>query len=63
MATAPSTLRVDPITKVLGNFGKWQLGAMLIIFLCKVPTSWFMAIIIFTAPAPNPGNNFLFYAY
>lgn len=56
MATAPSTLRVDPITKVLGNFGKWQLGAMLIIFLCKVPTSWFMAIIIFTAPAPDPGN-------
>lgn len=55
MATAPSTLRVDPITKVLGNFGKWQLSTMLIIFLCKVPTSWFMAIILFTAPAPNPG--------
>ncbi|XP_031635382.1 organic cation transporter-like protein isoform X2 [Contarinia nasturtii] len=55
MATAPSTLRplprVDPVTKVLGNFGKFQLSAMLIIFLCKIPTSWFMAIIIFTAPA------------
>lgn len=31
MATAPAQAqRVDPITKVLGNFGKWQLTAMLI---------------------------------
>lgn len=56
MASASSTLRTDPVTKVLGSFGKWQLRTMLIIFLCKVPTSWFMAIIIFTAPAPNPGD-------
>lgn len=58
MATAPvpATPRTDPVTKVLGNFGKWQLSAMLIIFLCKMPTCWFMAIIIFTAPAPNPGD-------
>lgn len=46
----------DPVTKTLGIFGKWQLSAMLIVFLCKVPTSWFMAAIIFTAPAPNPGD-------
>lgn len=59
-SVAPSsTLRVDPITKVLGNFGKWQLGAMLIVFLCKIPSSWFMAIILFTAPAPNPGNEII----
>lgn len=51
-----SSLRVDPVSKILGNFGKWQLRAMLIIFLCKIPTSWFMAIILFTAPAPNPGD-------
>lgn len=57
MANAAANVQhVDPITKVLGNFGKWQLRTMLIIFLCKVPTSWFMAIIIFTAPAPNPGE-------
>lgn len=48
--------RVDPITKTLGNFGKWQLSAMLIVFLCKVPTSWFMAAVIFSAPAPKPGD-------
>lgn len=56
MVTAPSVQRVDPVTKVLGNFGKWQLSAMLIVFLCKLPTSWFMAIIIFTAKSPNPGD-------
>lgn len=49
-------IRVDPISKTLGNFGKWQLSAMLIVFLCKVPTSWFMAAVIFSAPAPNPGD-------
>lgn len=53
---AATSLHVDPVTKVLGNFGKWQLRTMLIIFLCKVPTSWFMAIIIYTSPAPNPGD-------
>lgn len=47
---------VDIVAQVLGNFGKWQLRTMLIIFLCKIPTSWFMAIIIFTAPAPNLGE-------
>lgn len=56
MTTAPATPTTDPVAQVLGNFGKWQLRTMLIIFLCKVPTSWFMAIIIFTAPAPNPGE-------
>lgn len=53
---ATSTLRVDPVSKVLGNYGKWQLITMLIIFLCKVPTSWFTAIIIYTSPAPKPGD-------
>lgn len=56
MATAPSSLRTDPVLKVLGSFGKFQLKTMLIIFLCKIPTVWFMAVIIFTAPAPNPGD-------
>lgn len=48
-----SVVRIDPVTKILGHFGKWQLSAMLIVFLCKVPTSWFMAIVIFAAPAPR----------
>lgn len=56
MATAPSSQRIDPITKVLGKFGKFQLTAMLIIFLCKIPTSWFMAIVLFSASSPDPGD-------
>lgn len=52
-ATAPHK---DPVQKVLGCFGKYQLRAMLIIFLCKMPTSWFMAILMFTALAPEPGD-------
>lgn len=47
-------MALDVIGKTLGNFGKWQLRTLLIIFLCKIPTSWFMAVVIFTAPAPNP---------
>lgn len=46
----------DITSDVLGGFGKWQLRALLIVFLCKLPTSWFMAVIIFTAPAPYPGE-------
>lgn len=46
----------DVISEILGDFGKWQLRIMLIIFLCKLPTSWFMAVIICTAPLPNPGD-------
>ncbi|XP_055297446.1 organic cation transporter protein-like [Sitodiplosis mosellana] len=56
MVTAPPSARIDPVTQCLGNFGKWQLSAMLIIFLCKVPTSWFMAIVLFSASSPNPGD-------
>lgn len=47
---------IDVCRKMMGDFGKWQLKAMLMIFLCKIPTSWFMAVIIFTAPAPGPGD-------
>lgn len=56
MTVATSIPHKDPVQKVLGNFGKWQLRAMLIIFLCKMPTSWFMAILIFTALAPEQGD-------
>lgn len=50
------TQKIDVIGQTLGNFGKWQVRTMLIVFLCKIPTSWFMAVVIFTAPAPNPGD-------
>lgn len=46
----------DVVNEVTGNFGKWQLRAILIIFLCKIPTVWFLAIILFTAPVPQSGD-------
>lgn len=55
----PSTkmsTNVDAIGKVTGQWGKWQFRTVLLIFLCKIPSSWFMACIIFTAPAPRHGE-------
>lgn len=46
----------DLISEIVGDFGKWQIRIMLIIFLCKLPTAWFTAVVIFTAPQPNPGD-------
>lgn len=48
--------KFDIIGNILGPFGKWQLRTVLLIFLCKIPSSWFMACIIFTAPAPRHGE-------
>lgn len=56
MSVPVTTPHKDPVRKVVGNFGKWQLRAMLIIFLCKLPTSWFMAIQNFTALPPENGD-------
>lgn len=50
--------KVDIIGQVNGNFGKWQLRTVLLIFLCKIPSAWFMACLIFTAPAPRAGEFF-----
>lgn len=46
----------DVIGKITGQFGRWQLRTVLLIFLVKIPSSWFMACIIFTAPAPRHGE-------
>ncbi|KAH8420697.1 hypothetical protein KR222_001724, partial [Zaprionus bogoriensis] len=48
----------DIVNQMLGNFGLWQLRAVLIIFLCKIPAAWFMACIIFTAPDIYPNEGF-----
>ncbi|XP_055849422.1 solute carrier family 22 member 13 [Episyrphus balteatus] len=48
----------DLIGSILGDFGIWQLRTVLIIFLCKIPASWFMACIIFTAPELYPIEEF-----
>lgn len=49
----------DVIGEVTGDFGVWQLRTILIIFLCKIPASWFMACIIFTAPELYPHTEFV----
>lgn len=43
----------DAISEALGDWGRWQLRTVLLIFLCKFPACWCMAIIIFTAPSPR----------
>lgn len=50
--------KVDAVGHITGHWGKWQLRTVLLIFLCKIPSSWFMACIIFTAPAPRHGEFF-----
>lgn len=50
--------KVDAVGQITGPWGKWQLRTVLLIFLCKIPSSWFMACIIFTAPAPRHGEFF-----
>lgn len=49
---------IDIIDRINGNFGRWQLRTVLLIFLCKIPSAWFMACIIFTAPSPRDGEYF-----
>jgi hypothetical protein len=48
----------DIIGDTLGHFGRWQFRAVIFIFLYKIPASWFMACIIFTAPTPKAGEFF-----
>lgn len=50
--------KCDIVGRINGEFGRWQLRTVLLIFLCKIPSSWFMACIIFTAPAPRHGEFF-----
>ncbi|KAM8706075.1 hypothetical protein ACLKA7_010374 [Drosophila subpalustris] len=47
---------VDIVEQINGSFGRWQLRTILLIFLCKIPTAWFMACIIYTAPYPQRGE-------
>lgn len=48
----------DIVAACLGDWGPWQRRAVLLIYLCKIPSAWFMASIIFTAPTPWPGEIF-----
>ncbi|CRL01672.1 CLUMA_CG014891, isoform A [Clunio marinus] len=46
----------DYIGNFLGPIGKWQLRTIFLIYLTKIPSSWFMSCIIFTAPTPYQGE-------
>lgn len=46
----------DIVGEVLGPWGAWQRRSVFLIYLCKVPSAWFMACIIFTAPMPRDGE-------
>ncbi|XP_001663173.2 solute carrier family 22 member 8 [Aedes aegypti] len=48
----------DLLSSIMKDFGSWQLRAILLIYLCKIPSSWFMACLIFTAPVPKHGEFF-----
>lgn len=55
-AVAASASGGDVVQQINGDFGRWQLRTILLIFLCKIPTAWFMACIIYTAPYPQRGE-------
>lgn len=48
----------DIVQMINGNFGKWQLRTIVLIFLCKIPTAWFTICVIYTAPTPQKGDYY-----
>lgn len=46
----------DAVSEIIGDWGPWQRRAVILIYLCKIPSAWFMAAIIFIAPIPEPGE-------
>ncbi|KDR13550.1 hypothetical protein L798_12622 [Zootermopsis nevadensis] len=47
------SVNADECVSALGEFGWWQLRAILLVALVKVPSAWQMASILFTAPSPG----------
>ncbi|XP_045769650.1 organic cation transporter protein-like isoform X1 [Maniola jurtina] len=41
---------VDPLTKAIGEIGKWQIWICFVVFLVKFPVAWHQMSIIFLAP-------------
>lgn len=52
------TFEIDVIGDILDNCRSWQLRTILIIYLTKIPTAFFMACIVYTAPVPQRVNIF-----
>lgn len=57
-APQQSSTSTDFIGDFLGPIGKWQIRTIFLIYLVKIPSSWFMACLIFTAPTPEHGEIF-----
>lgn len=47
------TIEIDVIGDILDNCRSWQLRTIFIIYLTKIPTAFFMACIVYTAPVPQ----------
>lgn len=47
------SLPVDVISDILDNCRWWQLRTIFVIYLTKIPTAFFMAAIIYSAPVPE----------
>jgi hypothetical protein len=54
----PSESKSDFIGDFLGPIGKWQIRTIFLVYLTKIPSSWFMACIIFTGEKKNYLINF-----
>lgn len=52
------TFEIDVIGDILDNCRSWQLRTIFIIYLTKIPTAFFMACIVYTAPVPQRVNIF-----
>lgn len=50
------TKKTDIVSELIGDWGPWQFRGVILIYLCKIPSAWFMACIIFTAPITKPGE-------
>lgn len=48
----------DIVSEIAGDWGPWQFRTVFLIFLCKIPSAWFMACVIFTAPLANEGEYY-----
>jgi hypothetical protein len=53
LQVAKKSEKEDACNSALGEFGLWQLRAILLVALVKVPSAWQMASILFTAPSPG----------
>lgn len=52
------TFEIDVIGDILDNCRSWQFRTIFVIYLTKIPTAFFMACIVYTAPVPQRAHIF-----